>query len=233
MWCTHHVKVLIAEDDRAVRESLARAMRLEGYEVVTANDGAAALESVRAESPDIAVLDVSMPAVDGLTVCRVLRSEGNTLPILMLTARTEPSDRVAGLDAGADDYVTKPFDLGELFARLRALTRRLRPDEQPGARLELGDLVIDPSGRTVSRAGRQLELSKTEFDLLELLVRNAGIVLDHTTIYERIWNYDFGPDSKNLAVYIGYLRRKTEEGEAPRLIHTVRGVGYTARVESS
>jgi len=225
--------VLIAEDDRAVRESLARAMHLEGYEVATANDGAAALESVRAESPDIAVLDVSMPAVDGLTVCRVLRSEGNTLPILMLTARTEPSDRVAGLDAGADDYVTKPFDLGELFARLRALTRRLRPDEQPGARLELGDLVIDPSGRTVSRAGRQLELSKTEFDLLELLVRNAGIVLDHTTIYERIWNYDFGPDSKNLAVYIGYLRRKTEEGEAPRLIHTVRGVGYTARVESS
>ncbi|MBL6620381.1 MAG: response regulator transcription factor [Ilumatobacteraceae bacterium] len=227
------MKVLIAEDDRAVRESLARAMHLEGYEVATANDGAAALESVRAESPDIAVLDVSMPAVDGLTVCRVLRSEGNTLPILMLTARTEPSDRVAGLDAGADDYVTKPFDLGELFARLRALTRRLRPDEQPGARLELGDLVIDPSGRTVSRAGRQLELSKTEFDLLELLVRNAGIVLDHTTIYERIWNYDFGPDSKNLAVYIGYLRRKTEEGEAPRLIHTVRGVGYTARVESS
>jgi len=227
------VKVLIAEDDRAVRESLARAMHLEGYEVATANDGAAALESVRAESPDIAVLDVSMPAVDGLTVCRVLRSEGNTLPILMLTARTEPSDRVAGLDAGADDYVTKPFDLGELFARLRALTRRLRPDEQPGARLELGDLVIDPSGRTVSRAGRQLELSKTEFDLLELLVRNAGIVLDHTTIYERIWNYDFGPDSKNLAVYIGYLRRKTEEGGAPRLIHTVRGVGYTARVESS
>ena len=227
------MKVLIAEDDRAVRESLARAMRLEGYEVVTANDGAAALDSVRAEFPEIAVLDVSMPAVDGLTVCRVLRSEGNTLPILMLTARTEPSDRVEGLDAGADDYVTKPFDLGELFARLRALTRRLRPDEQPGTRLELDDLVIDPSGRTVSRAGHQLELSKTEFDLLELLVRNAGIVLDHTTIYERIWNYDFGPDSKNLAVYIGYLRRKTEEGGAPRLIHTVRGVGYTARVESS
>jgi len=208
-------------------------MRLEGYEVVTANDGAAALESIRAASPDIAVLDVSMPAVDGLTVCRVLRSEGSTLPILMLTARTEPSDRVAGLDAGADDYVTKPFDLGELFARLRALTRRLRPDEQAGSQLELGDLVIDPSGRTVSRAGRQLELSKTEFDLLELLVRNVGIVLDHTTIYERIWNYDFGPDSKNLAVYIGYLRRKTEEGGAPRLIHTVRGVGYTARVGES
>ncbi len=208
-------------------------MRLEGYEVVTANDGAAALESIRAAPPDIAVLDVSMPAVDGLTVCRVLRSEGSVLPILMLTARTEPSDRIAGLDAGADDYVTKPFDLGELLARLRALTRRLRPDEQAGSQLELGDLVIDPSGRTVSRAGRQLELSKTEFDLLELLVRNAGIVLDHTTIYERIWNYDFGPDSKNLAVYIGYLRRKTEEGGAPRLIHTVRGVGYTARVATS
>lgn len=208
-------------------------MRLEGYDVVTVNDGAAALESVRADSPDIAVLDVSMPSVDGLTVCRVLRSEGGTLPILMLTARTEPSDRIAGLDAGADDYVTKPFDLGELLARLRALTRRLRPDEQAGSQLELGDLVIDPSGRTVSRAGRQLELSKTEFDLLELLVRNAGIVLDHTTIYERIWNYDFGPDSKNLAVYIGYLRRKTEEGGAPRLIHTVRGVGYTARVATS
>lgn len=227
------MRVLIAEDDRSVRESLARAMRLEGYEVVTANDGAAALESIRAAPPDIAVLDVSMPAVDGLTVCRVLRSEGSVLPILMLTARTEPSDRIAGLDAGADDYVTKPFDLGELFARLRALTRRLRPDEQGGSQLELGDLVIDPSGRTVSRAGRQLELSKTEFDLLELLVRNAGIVLDHTTIYERIWNYDFGPDSKNLAVYIGYLRRKTEEGGAPRLIHTVRGVGYTARVGTS
>ena len=227
------MRVLIAEDDRSVRESLARAMRLEGYEVVTANDGAAALESIRAAPPDIAVLDVSMPAVDGLTVCRVLRSEGSVLPILMLTARTEPSDRIAGLDAGADDYVTKPFDLGELLARLRALTRRLRPDEQAGYQLELGDLVIDPSGRTVSRAGRQLELSKTEFDLLELLVRNAGIVLDHTTIYERIWNYDFGPDSKNLAVYIGYLRRKTEEGGAPRLIHTVRGVGYTARVGTS
>ena len=225
--------MLIAEDDRGVRESLGRAMRLEGYEVETVSDGAAALEAVRATTPDIVVLDVSMPVIDGLTVCRVLRSEGSALPILMLTARTEPSDRIAGLDAGADDYVTKPFDLGELLARLRALTRRLRPDEQAGSQLELGDLVIDPSGRTVSRAGRQLELSKTEFDLLELLVRNAGIVLDHTTIYERIWNYDFGPDSKNLAVYIGYLRRKTEEDGAERLIHTVRGVGYTARVGES
>ncbi|MGA0356710.1 MAG: response regulator transcription factor [Ilumatobacteraceae bacterium] len=227
------MKVLIAEDDRAVRESLARAMHLEGYEVETVADGAAALESVRSLAPDIVVLDVSMPMIDGLTVCRVLRSEGSTLPILMLTARTEPSDRVAGLDAGADDYVTKPFDLGELFARLRALTRRIRPEAEVGDHLELGDLSIDPAGRVATRGGRRLELSKTEFDLLELLVRNAGIVLDHSTIYERIWNYDFGPDSKNLAVYIGYLRRKTEEDGAERLIHTVRGVGYTARVGES
>ena len=173
-------------------------------------------------------------AVDGLTVCRVLRSEGSRLPILMLTARTEPSDRIAGLDAGADDYVLKPFDLGELFARLRALVRRAATEvEEPGDAepLVLGDLVIEPAGRRVRRGDRELDLSKTEFDLLELLVRNAGIVLDHSTIYERIWNYDFGPDSKNLAVYIGYLRRKTEDEGGSRLIHTVRGVGYSARVE--
>ena len=177
---------------------------------------------------------VSMPAVDGLTVCRVLRSEGVRIPILMLTARTEPSDRIAGLDAGADDYVLKPFDLGELFARLRALVRRLVVDADERSEVKslmLDDLVMDPAGRRVRRGSRELELSKTEFDLLELLIRNAGIVLDHSTIYERIWKYDFGPDSKNLAVYIGYLRRKTEEEGGSRLIHTVRGVGYSARVE--
>lgn len=226
--------VVMAEDDRAVRESLARAMTLEGYRVDAVADGAKALEVLRqgGSSPDVVVLDVSMPIVDGLTVCRVLRSEGNRVPILMLTARTEPSDRIAGLDAGADDYVPKPFDLGELFARLRALVRRAHIDEVPvvdAAPLMLDDLVIEPAGRRVRRGDHDLELSKTEFDLLELLVRNAGIVLDHSTIYERIWNYDFGPDSKNLAVYIGYLRRKTEEGDRSRLIHTVRGVGYTAR----
>ncbi len=233
------LRVLLAEDDRAVRESLARAMTLEGYDVDTVNDGAAALERLRDGSgkcalPDIVILDVSMPAVDGLTVCRVLRSEGSRLPILMLTARTEPSDRIAGLDAGADDYVLKPFDLGELFARLRALVRRTATEiEEPGGAepLVLDDLVIEPAGRRVRRGSRELDLSKTEFDLLELLVRNAGIVLDHSTIYERIWNYDFGPDSKNLAVYIGYLRRKTEDEGGSRLIHTVRGVGYSARVE--
>ena len=232
------LRVLLAEDDRAVRESLARAMTLEGYEVSAVSDGAAALQHLREDSvdapPDIIILDVSMPAVDGLTACRVLRSEGVRIPILMLTARTEPSDRIAGLDAGADDYVLKPFDLGELFARLRALVRRVvvDADEHSGVEpLMLGDLVMDPAGRRVRRGSRELELSKTEFDLLELLIRNAGIVLDHSTIYERIWKYDFGPDSKNLAVYIGYLRRKTEEGGGSRLIHTVRGVGYSARVE--
>ena len=232
------LRVLLAEDDRAVRESLARAMTLEGYEVSAVNDGATALQYLREDSvdtpPDIIILDVSMPAVDGLTVCRVLRSEGVRIPILMLTARTEPSDRIAGLDAGADDYVLKPFDLGELFARLRALVRRLVVDADEHSEVKslvLDDLVMDPAGRRVRRGSRELELSKTEFDLLELLIRNAGIVLDHSTIYERIWKYDFGPDSKNLAVYIGYLRRKTEEGGGSRLIHTVRGVGYSARVE--
>ena len=233
------LRVLLAEDDRAVRESLARAMTLEGYEVDAVNDGAAALERLRDGStngplPDIVILDVSMPAVDGLTVCRVLRSEGSRLPILMLTARTEPSDRIAGLDAGADDYVLKPFDLGELFARLRALVRRATAEADANGEdepLVLDDLVIEPAGRRVRRGSRELDLSKTEFDLLELLVRNAGIVLDHSTIYERIWNYDFGPDSKNLAVYIGYLRRKIEDEGGSRLIHTIRGVGYSARVD--
>jgi len=215
------LRVLLAEDDRAVRESLTRAMTLEGYEVDAVTDGAKALEHLRSGAgngvlPDIVILDVSMPAVDGLTAC------------------AEPSDRIAGLDAGADDYVLKPFDLGELFARLRALVRRTSTEveEQTDAEpLVLDDLVIEPAGRRVRRGNRELELSKTEFDLLELLVRNTGIVLDHSTIYERIWNYDFGPDSKNLAVYIGYLRRKTEDEGGSRLIHTVRGVGYSARIE--
>ena len=230
------MQVLLAEDDRAVRESLVRALGLEGYEVAAVANGALALEWLGANRADLVVLDVSMPHVDGLTVCRVMRSEGNHAPVLMLTARTETSDRVAGLDAGADDYLPKPFDLDELFARMRALVRRahdfaepVRDDETDD--LVLGDLRLDPAGRRATRAGRDLELSKTEFDLLELLVRNAGIVLDHTTIYERIWNYDFGPDSKNLAVYIGYLRRKTEADGGSRVIHTVRGVGYVARAD--
>jgi two-component system response regulator MprA len=237
------VHVLLAEDDRAVRESLVRALGLEGYAVTAVTNGAQALETLHAAAGDpaappfdVVLLDVSMPVIDGLTVCRVLRSEGNPLPILMLTARTEIRDRVAGLDAGADDYLPKPFHLDELFARVRALVRRTALDDGaadgvPGETLVLGDLEVRTAGRLALRAGRPIELSKTEFDLLELLVRNQGIVLDHSTIYERIWHYDFGPESKNLAVYIGYLRRKTEECGEPRLIHTVRGVGYVARVD--
>jgi two-component system response regulator MprA len=225
------VEVLLAEDDRAVRESLVRALTLEGHDVTAVTNGAQALEHLRARPAEIVLLDVSMPVIDGLTACRVLRAEGNDVPILMLTARTETTDRVAGLDAGADDYVPKPFDLAELFARMRALSRRRTPIDAGagGATLELDDLRLDLAGRRATRAGTEIELSKTEFDLLELLVRNAGVVLDHSTIYERIWHYDFGPDSKNLAVYIGYLRRKTELDGADRLIHTVRGFGYVAR----
>jgi len=199
-------------------------------------NGAEALEHLREHDADVLVLDVSMPVIDGLTACRVLRSEGNQVPILMLTARTDSSDRVAGLDAGADDYVPKPFDLDELFARLRALVRRsVRAPVAigDGAAISLGDLRLDLAGRQANRGATTIDLSKTEFDLLELLVRNAGVVLEHSTIYERIWQYDFGPDSKNLAVYIGYLRRKTEADGGSRLIHTVRGVGYVARSDDA
>ena len=224
--------ILISEDDRAVSESLERALTLEGYEVRATANGAEALDAVKERTPDVLLLDVSMPLVDGLTVCRVLRSENERVPILMLTARTETSDRVAGLDAGADDYLPKPYDLDELLARVRALLRRSSYDAaNDSAELVAGDLRLDVAGRRAFRGDREIELSKTEFDLLELLVEHRNIVLDHTTIYERIWNYDFGPDSKNLAVYIGYLRRKTEADGEPRLIHTVRGIGYTLRVD--
>jgi len=224
--------VLIADDDRAIRESLERALQLEGYQTRTAADGVETLAAVHSDPVDLLILDVMMPGVDGLGVCRVLRAEGDRSPIHMLTARVETSDRVAGLDAGADDYLPKPFELDELLARIRALLRRAAPTTGEGAAeplIQVGDLRIDPGARRVWRAGREVELSKTEFDLLELLARNAGIVLDHSTIYDRIWGYDFGPESKNLAVYISYLRRKLEpEGTTP-LIQTVRGVGYTLR----
>ncbi len=224
-----------------MRTSLVRALTLEGYDVDEVKDGAEALNRLSGQRladdrvddmPDLLLLDVSMPAIDGLTVTRVLRSERNRIPILMLTARTTTGDRVAGLDAGADDYLPKPFDLDELLARIRALLRRTQPepdDTGSPATLRLADLRIDTGARRVWRTDSELDLTKTEYELLELLVRNAGIVLDHSTIYERIWNYDFGPDSKNLAVYIGYLRRKTEVDGKSRLIHTVRGVGYIAR----
>lgn len=225
----------MADDDKAVRESLVRALTLEGYIVSSVNDGGQVLEMLRVNESDALVLDLMMPVIDGLTVCRVLRSEKNRIPILMLTARSETLDRVQGLDAGADDYLSKPFALEELLARLRALLRRTNPtvDGERHDDLVLDDLHIDTAARRVRRGSREVELSKTEFDLLELLVRNSGIVLDHSTIYDRIWGYDFGPESKNLAVYIGYIRRKVDFDGHRRLIHTVRGVGYTARVMSS
>jgi two-component system, OmpR family, response regulator MprA len=225
-------RVLIADDDRAIRKSLARALELEGYDVVTVVDGVEAMTRVRRDPFDALVLDVMMPGVDGLAVCRVLRADGDRTPVLMLTARVETPDRVAGLDAGADDYLPKPFELDELLARLRALLRRAAPvaaGDRADAMLRIDALRIDPAARRGWWGDEELQLSKTEFDLLELLARNEGIVLDHTTVYERIWGYDFGADSKNLAVYIGYLRRKLAGAGAPHLIHTVRGVGYTVR----
>ena len=225
-------RVLIVDDDRAIRESLARALELEGYEVDVVVDGVEALARTRREAFDALVVDVMMPGVDGLGVCRVLRADGDRTPVLMLTARVETPDRVAGLDAGADDYLPKPFELDELLARLRALLRRATPpdgDARGDTTLRVADLRVDPSARRVWWAEEEVALSKTEFDLLELLVRNVGIVLDHSTVYERIWGYDFGPDSKNLPVYVGYLRRKLAAAGAPVLIHTLRGVGYALR----
>jgi len=218
--------ILIAEDDRRVRESLDRALGLEGYNVLTASDGARALELHQECSPDLLLLDVSMPNVDGLTVCRTVRSKGDDTPILMLTARHEVDDRVAGLDAGADDYLVKPFALEELLARVRA---RLRTSVVDDGSLTVGDLVMDLEGRRVDRAGRVLDLSRTEFDLLEVLVLNAGVVLGRDVIYERVWGGELESESKTLDVYVGYLRKKLEAGGASRLVHTVRGMGYVAR----
>ncbi|MDX2682718.1 response regulator transcription factor [Streptomyces sp. NY05-11A] len=232
--------MLLAEDDRAIRHALERALALEGYQVTAVADGVEALAHAHKNPPDVLVLDVMMPGIDGLQVCRVLRAEGDRTPILMLTALVETADRIAGLDAGADDYVVKPFDVEEVFARLRALLRRTNPDAAaapvPEAPKQVSEryvdgagLRMDPQARRAWRGGRELELTRTEFELLELLVRNAGIVLDHSTIYDRIWGYDFGPGSKNLAVYVGYLRRKLDQPGSPQLIHTVRGVGYVLR----
>ncbi len=227
-------RVLVVDDDRALRDAVSRALRLEGYATIDAADGAAALSRVEEHRPDAVILDLGLPIVDGLTVCQVLRTRGDRTPILVLTARSEVSDRVNGLDAGADDFMSKPFALEELLARLRALLRRtvVEGDDEAGDRnavLALADLRLSPSQRRVWRGEREIDLTKTEFDLLELLVLNAGIVLDRATIHDRIWGYDFGPESKNLTVYMGYLRAKTEAGGEPRLLHTVRGVGYVAR----
>jgi len=211
-----------------VRESIERALAFEGYEVAVAADGAEALQVVGRTAPDAIVLDLMMPVLDGLGVCRSLRAAGDRTPILVLTARHTVADRVNGLDAGADDYLVKPFALEELLARLRALLRRTA-ENGPTDVLQVADLRLDPASREVRRGDARIDLTKTEFQLLELLMINAGIVLSRGTIYERIWDYDFGPTSNSLEVYVGYLRRKTEVDGAPRLIHTVRGVGYVLR----
>jgi two-component system, OmpR family, response regulator MprA len=224
------VRILVVDDERAVRDSLRRALELEGYDIELAADGSEALTLLteNGESqPDAVILDVLMPGIDGLEVCRRLRRHGNRVPVLMLTARDEVESRVGGLDAGADDYVTKPFALEELLARIRALLRRA--SESSEEVLRFADLELDPGTREVRRAGERIELTRTEFALLELFMRNPRQVLTRSIIFERVWGYDFGFASNSLDVYIGYLRRKTEAGDKPRLIQTVRGVGYALR----
>jgi two-component system response regulator MprA len=222
------MRILVVDDERAVRESLRRALELEGYEIELAGDGEDALQRLEAdEQPDAVILDVLMPGVDGLEVCRRLRRRGVTLPVLMLTARAEVENRVAGLDAGADDYLVKPFALEELLARLRALLRRTANGS--GETLRFADLELDPRTREVHRAGDAIGLTRTEFSLLELFLLNPRQVLTRSVIFERVWGYDFGFSSNSLDVYIGYLRRKTEADGKTRLIHTVRGVGYALR----
>jgi two-component system response regulator MprA len=223
------VLVLVADDDRAVREALERALQLNGFDVALAADGNEALSATSERTPDALVLDVMMPGYDGLDVTRRLRREGNRVPILLLTARDAVGDRVEGLDAGADDYLPKPYDLEELLARLRALLRRSKPEE-PGALLRFADLTLDLGSMDARRGGRRFELTTTEAHLLELFMRNPRQVLPRPLIYERVWGYDFSHTSNALDVYVGYLRRKTEgEDEQPRLIHTVRGTGYVLR----
>ena len=220
--------VLVVEDDAAVRESLVRALGQDGYAVDTATDGHQALSAVAAREPDVVVLDVGLPGVDGLAVCRRYRADGRRTPVLMLTARDGISDRVAGLDAGADDYLVKPFALAELLARLRALLRRAEPLGTT-APLQFADLVMEPSLVEVRRGARRIELTRTEYQLLELFLRNPRRVLTRTAIFTHVWGYDFGEGSNSLDVYIGYLRRKLEANGEPRLIQTVRGFGYALR----
>lgn len=222
--------VLVVDDDPALRTAIARALTLDGYRVAAVGDGRKALDAIATSRPEAVVLDLMMPVVGGLEVCRRLRGAGDRIPILVLTARDQVGDRVQGLDAGADDYLVKPFALEELQARLRALLRRARdgPDE-PGGTLSCADLVLDPEGHVAQRGTRALDLTRTEFALLELLLRNSGRVLTREVIMDRVWGYEMEPSSNSLEVFIGYLRRKTEAGGEPRLIHTVRGVGYQLR----
>jgi two-component system, OmpR family, response regulator MprA len=222
------MRILVVDDDAGVRQAVGRALAFEGYDVTQAGDGSEALRLIASERPDAIVLDVVMPEIGGLDVCRELRATGDDLAILVLTARHSVADRVAGLDAGADDYLVKPFALEELLARLRALLRR--SEATADEVLILGDLTLSPGSRLVERAGAPVELTRTEFNLLELLLRNAGQVLTRELILDRVWGYDFQTTSNSLEVYVGYLRRKTEAAGGDRLIHTVRGVGYVARI---
>ncbi len=221
------IRIVVVDDDEALRNAVRRALLLEGYEVDVAGDGTAALAHLAVVTADLVVLDVLMPVLDGITTCRRLRASGDRTPVLMLTAREAVSDQVIGLDAGADDYLTKPFVLEELLARVRALLRRSSPDDDRPLRVE--DLELDPRTRQATRRGRPVELTRTEFALLELLMRNAGTVLMRDTIRERVWGFDDSYGSNTLDVYVGYLRRKTEQGGEGRMIHTVRGVGFVLR----
>ena len=221
-------KILVAEDDNAVRESLERALRLEGYQVLMSSNGEQALEIASVTPPDLYILDVMMPILDGLSVCRTLRRQGDKTPILILTARHQVSDRVSGLDAGADDYLAKPFALDELLARIRALLRRNASDTKSKSYV-VSNLVLNIETRQVLREGRELDLTKTEFDLLELLMRNENVVLTREMIYDEIWGFDFETNSKSLDVYVGYLRRKVDNDPSQKLIHTIRGIGYCLR----
>ena len=222
------MKLLIVDDDRALRDALRRALTLAGYEVVEASAGLEAIERVSEQAPDALILDIGLPDVSGLEVCRRLRAHGKRVPVLMLTARNAVEDRIDGLDAGADDYLVKPFDLGELIARVRALLRRSAPEDGSGDP-SFGALRLDSARHGASVNGNFVELTRTEFQLLELLLRNPRRVLAHTVIYDRVWGYDFGPSSNALRCYIGYLRRKLEDAGSAPLIHTVRGVGYVLR----
>jgi two-component system, OmpR family, response regulator MprA len=225
-----NLRILYAEDDRAIRDSVVRALELEGYDVRAVGDGAQLMELVAEFDPQVIVVDVMMPYMDGLTACRRLRASGNHTPVLMLTARTETTDRISGLDAGADAYLAKPFDVEEFLAYIRALVRRVTVSAPTDVDVfTIDDLRVDAQARRAWRGGLELDLTKTEFDLLVALARNTGVVLTHSTIYELVWNYDFGPESKTLAVYMSYLRRKVDRDDLPPLLHTVRGVGYTLR----
>ncbi len=222
------LKLVVAEDDPAVRNAVQRVLELEGYSVVVTKDGVAALDAILSNAPDAVVMDVMMPFSDGLSVCRELRRRANRTPILLLTARHEIGDRVAGLDAGADDYLVKPFSIDELLARVRALLRRNAPNTTSTI-LQLADLSLGPTRREVRRGSRIVDLTKTEFDLLQVLLEQTGIVLSREYLYEHIWGFDFETNSKSLDVYIGYLRRKIEQDDEIKLLHTVRGVGYVVR----